>query len=82
MSERRCESVQLRVPAVKLSAACVVDHPSIPAGCASPVVRGVTYELCGKNWYLPARGAEWRLRSGHGAVRRGRSNSDRSALTH
>ena len=56
MSERQVRPVHLRVPAVKLSAACVVDHPSIPAGCASPVVRGVTFELCGKNWHLPARG--------------------------
>ena len=32
-------------------------YPSIPAGCASPDVRGITYELCGNNWYQPSYGA-------------------------
>ena len=32
-------------------------YPTIPSGCATPNVRGVTYELCGNNWYQPAYGA-------------------------
>ena len=32
-------------------------YPTIPAGCASPVVQGITYELCGNNWYKPSYGA-------------------------
>ncbi len=31
--------------------------PAIPAGCATPVVNGVTYYLCGNTWFSAAYGA-------------------------
>jgi hypothetical protein len=30
---------------------------TVPAGCAQPVVQGVTYDLCGNTWFLPSYGA-------------------------
>jgi hypothetical protein len=30
---------------------------TVPAGCAQPVVQGVTYYLCGNTWFLPSYGA-------------------------
>jgi hypothetical protein len=32
-------------------------YGTLPAGCASPVVQGVTYYLCGNNWFQPSYGA-------------------------
>ncbi|MGB2664727.1 MAG: DUF2092 domain-containing protein, partial [Candidatus Acidiferrum sp.] len=31
--------------------------PAIPAGCATPVVNGITYYLCGNTWFSAAYGA-------------------------
>jgi len=30
---------------------------AVPAGCATPVVQGQTYYLCGNTWFSPAYGA-------------------------
>jgi len=30
---------------------------AIPAGCATPVVQGVTYYLCGNTWFSASYGA-------------------------
>jgi hypothetical protein len=31
--------------------------PRIPAGCATPVVNGITYYLCGNTWFSASYGA-------------------------
>jgi hypothetical protein len=31
--------------------------PAIPAGCATPVVNGNSYYLCGNTWFSAAYGA-------------------------
>jgi hypothetical protein len=32
-------------------------YATLPAGCAQPVVQGVTYYLCGNTWFQPSYGA-------------------------
>jgi hypothetical protein len=32
-------------------------YATLPAGCASPNVRGTTYDLCGNTWFQPSYGA-------------------------
>ena len=32
-------------------------YPTLPAGCMTPSVNGVSYYLCGNNWFLPSYGA-------------------------
>jgi hypothetical protein len=32
-------------------------YPTVPAGCASPVVGGITYQLCGNTWFQASYGA-------------------------
>jgi hypothetical protein len=32
-------------------------YATLPAGCATPVVAGVTYYLCGNTWFKPSYGA-------------------------
>lgn len=32
-------------------------YPTLPAGCMTPSVGGVSYYLCGNNWFLPSYGA-------------------------
>ena len=32
-------------------------YPTLPGGCVSPTVDGVSYFLCGNNWFLPSYGA-------------------------
>ena len=32
-------------------------YPTLPTGCAQPVVAGKTYYLCGNTWFLPSYGA-------------------------
>jgi len=34
-----------------------VTYATIPAGCATPMVKGQTYFLCGNTWFLPTYGA-------------------------
>jgi hypothetical protein len=34
-----------------------VVYAALPAGCAMPTVRGMTYYLCGNTWFSPAYGA-------------------------
>jgi hypothetical protein len=31
--------------------------PAIPTGCATPVVNGITYYLCGNTWFSAAHAA-------------------------
>jgi hypothetical protein len=32
-------------------------YPTLPAGCISPKVQGMTYDLCGNTWFQPSYGA-------------------------
>ena len=32
-------------------------YPTLPAGCISPKVQGMTYYLCGNTWFQPSYGA-------------------------
>ncbi len=32
-------------------------YPTLPAGCISPKVQGMTYYLCSNTWFQPSYGA-------------------------
>ena len=32
-------------------------YPTLPPGCISPKVQGMTYYLCGNTWFQPSYGA-------------------------
>jgi hypothetical protein len=32
-------------------------YATVPAGCATPNVDGMTYYLCGNTWFQPSHGA-------------------------
>ena len=42
---------------------------TIPAGCAVPVVNGITYYLCGNTWFQPSYGANVVLSRGDNALK-------------
>jgi len=52
--DRRLLMGILRTPGVLLMGAI---NATLPAGCATPSVQGVTYYLCGNTWFQPSYGA-------------------------